>query len=420
LKSELVSSNSWISQIPKGWNHLTLQKVCSKIVDNRGKTVPTSESGIPLIATNCIKNDKIFPTYERVRYVSEEIHKNWFRGHPEPGDIIFVNKGTPGLVCFVPDPIDFCIAQDMVALRVNENLIYPKFLFAVLRSRFFQTQVEAYFVGTMIPHLKKSTFNELVIPIPDPKIQKTIGNIYYDLSLQISNLEKMNFLLKKIIERIFRSWFIDFDGQTEFIDSELGSIPKGWKVKSIKDSCEKIIDYRGKTPKKTSSGIPLISAKLIQKGKIDFSQNQCIDSKDFDEWMTRGIPKKGDVVMTTEAPLGEIAQLDNRKVALSQRIITLRSKKELFGNDFLKCTLESNYFQNQLFSRQTGTTVQGIKSREFEKIPILVPHRDISKKFEQFSETITEKIQNADYSMDKLSKIRNTLLPKLMSGKLVN
>ena len=140
----------------------------------------------------------------------EKIHKNWFRGHPKPGDIIFVNKGTPGQVCFVPDPIDFCIAQDMVALRPNENLIYPKFLFAALRSRFFQTQVDAYYVGTMIPHLKKSTFNELIIPIPSPKIEKIIGDIYYELSLQISNLEKMNSNLEKIIQIIFKSWFYRF------------------------------------------------------------------------------------------------------------------------------------------------------------------------------------------------------------------
>ena len=101
MKSKQILNNSWISQIPKGWDYLTLQDTCSEIVDNRGKTVPTSEFGIPLIATNCIKNNKLFPTYERVRYVSEETHENWFNGHPKPGDIIFVNKGTPGQVLFL-------------------------------------------------------------------------------------------------------------------------------------------------------------------------------------------------------------------------------------------------------------------------------------------------------------------------------
>ncbi|MCX5810514.1 MAG: hypothetical protein NTX36_14310, partial [Proteobacteria bacterium] len=67
----------------------------SNIVDNRGKTCPTASDGIALIATNCIKNENLYPVYENVRYVSEETYKNWFRGHPIPGDFIFVTKGTP-------------------------------------------------------------------------------------------------------------------------------------------------------------------------------------------------------------------------------------------------------------------------------------------------------------------------------------
>ena len=68
------------------------------IVDNRGKTCPTSDDGLPLIATNCIKEDSLYPVFENVRYVDEETVNSWFRSHPEPGDIIFVCKGSPGRV----------------------------------------------------------------------------------------------------------------------------------------------------------------------------------------------------------------------------------------------------------------------------------------------------------------------------------
>ena len=96
----------------------------SFIVDNRGKTVPTAEAGHKLIATNCVTNNTLFPVYEKVRYLSEDTYQNWFRAHPIPGDILFVCKGTPGRVCMVPDPIDFCIAQDMIALRANERVYW--------------------------------------------------------------------------------------------------------------------------------------------------------------------------------------------------------------------------------------------------------------------------------------------------------
>ncbi len=80
----------------------SFRELLINIVDNRGRTCPTSEHGIPLIATNCIKNSGLYPVYEKLRYVSEETYQTWFRGHPEPGDMIFVCKGSPGRVCWTP------------------------------------------------------------------------------------------------------------------------------------------------------------------------------------------------------------------------------------------------------------------------------------------------------------------------------
>src|SRR5690606_13060361 len=101
------------------------------------------------------------------------------------------------------------------------------------------------------------------------------------------------------------------------------------------NAMESIIDYRGKTPKKTDSGIPLITAKIVKNGRI-LEPNEFISPQDYESWMRRGLPKPGDVVITTEAPMGEVAQLDERKVALAQRLITLRGKKGMLHNNFLR------------------------------------------------------------------------------------
>lgn len=114
-----------------------------------------------------------------------------------------------------------------------------------------------------------------------------------------------------------------------------------WQENSLEDCMEAIIDYRGKTPKKTESGIPLITAKIIKGGRI-LPVAEFIAEDDYDTWMRRGIPKSRDIVLTTEAPLGEVAQLDERKVALAQRVITLRGKAGLLDNTFLKYLLLSN------------------------------------------------------------------------------
>jgi type I restriction enzyme, S subunit len=157
----------------------------ARIVDNRGRTCPTVDHGMPLIATNCIANDRLFPMHEKVRYVSEETYGTWFRGHPEPGDLIFVCKGSPGNVAMAPDPVGFCIAQDMVAVRADPQVVYPRFLFAALRSPLVQTQIENLHVGTLIPHFKKGDFDKLLIPLPDRRTQGFIGDMYFDLSVKI-------------------------------------------------------------------------------------------------------------------------------------------------------------------------------------------------------------------------------------------
>ena len=140
----------------------------------------------------------------------------------------------------------------------------------------------------------------------------------------------------------------------------------------LEEWMESIIDYRGKTPEKTTTGIPLITAKVIKGGRIE-TPSEFIAADAYDEWMRRGIPEAGDVVITTEAPLGEVAQLPKGKVALAQRVITLRGKKGLVDNTFLKYLLLSRPFQEDLEARATGTTVVGIKQSVLRKIDLDFP-----------------------------------------------
>lgn len=105
----------------------------------------------------------------------------------------------------------------------------------------------------------------------------------------------------------------------------MSDFPKDWQILPLEDCMAAIIDYRGKSPEKTTVGVPLVTAKIVKDGRID-NPDEFIAEEDYEEWMRRGMPKPGDVVMTTEAPLGEIAQLDDRKVALAQRLITIRGK----------------------------------------------------------------------------------------------
>lgn len=165
-----------------------------------------------------------------------------------------------------------------------------------------------------------------------------------------------------------------------------------WKEYKLEDALECLIDYRGKTPKKTISGIPLITAKIVKKGKIE-TPTEFIAKENYKSWMVRGLPKVGDIVLTTEAPLGEVAQLDNSNVALAQRIVTLRGKKDLLDNDFLLYLLQSDFIQHQLEARSSGSTVKGIKQSELRKIILKFPSLDKQKKIALKIKILDKKIQ---------------------------
>jgi type I restriction enzyme S subunit len=170
------------------------------------------------------------------------------------------------------------------------------------------------------------------------------------------------------------------------------SFPDSWQLLPLEDCMAAIIDYRGKTPKKTLSGVPLVTAKVVKDGRIQPIQ-EYIAHEDYDDWMRRGFPEPGDVLMTTEAPLGEIAQLDDRKVALAQRLITLRGKKSLLDNNYLKFLMQSEFVQHQLAARATGTTVLGIKQSELRQISLVIPPLDEQKQIAHILGTLDDKIE---------------------------
>jgi type I restriction enzyme S subunit len=152
-----------------------------------------------------------------------------------------------------------------------------------------------------------------------------------------------------------------------------------WSSLLLESALEALIDYRGKSPPKSEEGVPVISAKVVKGGRVLYPIEQTIAPEYYAVWMTRGLPKVGDVVMTTEGPMGEIAQLDAQTAtyALGQRIVCMRGKKGVLDNNFLKFLLISPTQQTILHSFATGTTVAGISQKSLRSVPIrLPPYRD--------------------------------------------
>ena len=175
-------------------------------------------------------------------------------------------------------------------------------------------------------------------------------------------------------------------------------IPARWEYCRL-GNLAKFIDYRGKTPIKVDSGIPLITAKNIRFGFINREPYEYITEEEYKAWMTRGFPKIGDVLFTTEAPLGNIAIIDiQERFALAQRVICLQLHKPNIAI-FLKLLMMSNIFQDQLLNNATGMTAKGIKASRLKEIPIPLPPLA-----EQYR--IVKKVDFLMAQCDELEKLR--------------
>ena len=191
-----------------------------------------------------------------------------------------------------------------------------------------------------------------------------------------------------------------------------------WISKKIIDLAD-YVDYRGKTPKKVESGILLVTAKNIKQGYLDYSASQeFIEESAFDDVMRRGKVELNDVLITTEAPLGNVASVDRTDIALAQRVIKYRGKIDLLDNLFLKQKFLSESFQEILKSKATGGTVQGIKGSVLHQIPLIVPSKQEQTKIASFLSAVDEKISQLTQKQELLSQYKQGMMQKLFSQQI--
>jgi type I restriction enzyme, S subunit len=408
----------------------------SAIVDNRGRTCPVGDSGIPLIATNCIDSGSLYPRYDTKRFVSDETYQTWFRGHPRPGDILFVCKGSPGRTNWVPDPVDFCIAQDMVSVRADPAKVYPKYLFAALRSSVVQTQIDNMHVGTMIPHFKKGDFGKLSIPVPSPSAQHEIGDFYFSISERINLLRETNTTLESIARALFKSWFVDFEpvhakmqgraceGMDEataalfpdsFEESELGPVPKGWTLSPVYDLATFINGAAYKTfePNAERRGLPIIKIAELKSGvsvttafsAVDMPEKYLIESGDIlFSWSGNPDTSIDTFVWPHEAAwLNQhiFRVLPNKFAERAFVLQTLRHLRPVFAE----------------LARNKQTTGLGhVTVADLKRLLLVKPDSKALELFNAIVGPVQQQIFENDRKALSLSKIRDTLLHRLISG----
>ena len=365
----------------------SLPSLLTFVVDNRGRSCPTASSGFPLIATNCIRDDSLYPVSENLRFVSQEVYDNWFRSHPEPDDIVFVCKGSPGRVAMVPDPVPFCIAQDMVALRVDRNVVHPHYLYYALRNPSVRGQIESMHVGTMIPHFKKGDFGKLNLSIHgDLTEQECVAGVLGALDNKIAANGR---LIETILELV--SIRLEAALADQELDAKLSDVAEFHNRRRVPLSARERQDRIGHGPYYGATG-----------------QFGFVDTAIFDEQLVL-VGEDGSVVTAEGLPVVQYiwgpAWINNHAHVLTGRMVST----ELLYFMIKRC---------QVDSLVTGAAQPKLSMGNLGSLVLNLPDPNVRDVVEEFTTTAMGQFRSLADESRTLAELRDFLLPLLMSGRL--
>ena len=272
-------------------------------------------------------------------------------------------------------------------------------------------------------------FKKIDVPVPPvleqqrivAAIDEKVGKVDSLIANVQAQIEKLKAYKQSVITEVVTK---GLDHTVPMKDSGIGwigEIPESWEVKPMLREIETIVDYRGKTPEKVAEGTLLVTARNIKDGRIDYSiSREYVKPEEYDEIMHRGKLNIGDVLFTTEAPLGAVANVDRTDFALAQRIIKFTTKNSL-NPYYLKYWMLSPIFQQHLKSYATGSTASGIKASKLCLLQLVHPPRavqdDIVSALDSKCDQVDRLIAIKQAKIEKLEQYKRSLIYEYVTGK---
>jgi len=428
------SGIEWIGELPEGWDIKKLKYISNVQLSNVDKKSVDGELPVHLCNyvdvyyNNTISDDLDFmqATAKSEQIKRFKLRKNDVlitKDSESPNDIAipaWVQKDFEDVLC------GYHLAHIRPFGTMNGRYLFYCFDSIRIREQYYTLANGVTRFG-----LSKDDINSALFYVPKIDEQKQIANFLDQKTAEIDSLiadkEKLIALLEEqrqaiITEAVTKGLNPDVkmkDSGVEWI----GEIPENWGIGGLTKYVSSIVDYRGKTPEKVDEGIFLVTAKNIKMGKIDYSLSQeFVKPDEYENIMRRGLPEIGDVVFTTEAPLGEVANIDRTDIALAQRVIKFRGAEDVLNNYYLKYWMLSHGFQNNLQTFATGSTATGIKASKLSQLLILLPTYDeqvqIVNFLDQRTAEIDELISNIETQINKLKEYRQSLIFEAVTGKI--
>lgn len=407
------------------WKEYNLDELCLEITDGSHSSPKTVEQGYPMASVKDMEYSKI--NLETCRKISKEDYEKLVKGKCklEINDVLIAKDGSYlKYVNVVKEDIDLVLLSSIAILRPDIRKIDPDFFKYYLVNPVISKRLEqGYVSGSVIRRIVLKDFKKFKIKIPDIIVQKRIARILLDLDKKIEINNKINKKLEEMAQAIFKQWFVDFefpneDGKPykssggEMVESELGMIPKGWNSKSLLDIADYLngLAMQKFRPKDDEKGIPVLKIKELRQGKSDENSDLC--SLNIDP---KYIIHDGDVIFSWSGSL-LVDFWCGGKCGLNQHLFKVTSSK--FEKWFYYLWTKYHLDKFARIAKDKATTMGHIKRADLSNSIVLVPNEVIMNKANLILNPIIEKIIEARIEERKLSQLRDTLLPKLMSGEI--
>ena len=412
---------------PKNWQVVSLDKLVNYILDYRGKTPKKSKTGIPTLSAKSVKNNYI--DYSEVYYISSEEYSNFMRkGLPNVGDVLLTVEAPLGLSTLL-DRDDVGLGQRIVTINGKNNVLENRYLKFYLQSPYGQHKLQSRATGTTVTGISQKNLRKINIILPSYEEQEMIANLLSSFDDKIENNNAIIVNLEEQAQTIFKSWFVDFEPfqDGEFVESELGLIPKDFSVVKLKEISTRRNGYSYKSKELNElSDTNMITLKNFNRnGGINFNATKPIDEtermKDF-HYLNSGdiLIACTDLTQNAEVLGRTISYLENEEFdreVYSMDLVKIEPDR-IEDKMYIYYYLSSFVFKSFAEGVATGTTVLHFPKKSIDEFKMIYPSSELINKFSNLIKPILLKQNNLTLENKKLEEIRDTLLPKLMSGEI--
>lgn len=395
---------------------MILSDVCEFIVDCPHSTAPDEGKGYPLIRTPNVGKGRL--DLNGVHRVSESVYKQRIqRGAPRANDLIFAREAPAGNVALVQENQTVCLGQRTVLIRPNVQKVNPQYLVYYLLSPKPQYELLGTANGATVAHVNLPAIRNLKIELPEKSVQDKIGTILVSYDDLIENNQKQIKLLEEAAQRLYKEWFVDlrFPGHenTEIVDG----VPEGWQYEKLGDLVK---TTSGGTPSRRKSeyyvngNIRWIKTKELNDRFI-FETEEHITEDAVKNSSAKVLPEGALIVAMYGATIGKIG-ITAAEMACNQACCAFIFFDDMISKEYLYCWLMDN--REYLVSQGKGAAQSTLSQEMIRNFSLLCPDKKVIKKFTEIVTTMLENKRVLENKILMLSKARDDLLPKLMSGEV--